>query len=320
VGNGLTRFTDFSLAIGHRRWAVLKCPNMSQSLRVAVTGGSGSIGSQVIKQLLAAGHQAINIDRRQADEPLARFVFADVTRREQVQPILEQVDAVCHLGEIPNNGPSHSPDTIYGRNATAASAVLQSAADLKIQRVIYTSTCQVYGTWGDNVPPLRLPLDETHPLRPHNAYALSKASNEGFCHLVARKYGLSIAIFRFPAVLNFRGAERWYRRRMHDEGPTHDLQTYVGVDDAARAYVLALEQPRPGCEAYHFSAAEVQSAIPLRQRLAEYHPDFPPLPPDWPDFKSPMLCDKARSHFGWEPTWNLREEWQKFAQNSAPPR
>ena len=55
-------------------------------MRVAVTGGSGRIGSEVIKELIARGHEPINIDRRQADKPLARFVYANSAASWRTDP------------------------------------------------------------------------------------------------------------------------------------------------------------------------------------------------------------------------------------------
>lgn len=291
---------------------------MSEKMRVAVTGGSGRIGSVVIRQLIEGGHQVVNIDHREAEKPLARFVFADLTRREIVQPVLEQVDAVCHLGEIPNAKWSESHDTIYSRNTASGSVVLQSAADLKLKRVIYTSSCQVYGCWDVNsVAPDRLPFDETHPLRPQNVYALGKMANEGFARLISRDHHLSVAIFRFPAVWSKDALQLHGRYHRKYDWPLDGLGTYVGVEDLARAYVLALENPRPGCEAYQLSAAEVHIDTPLRERLKQDHPDYPPLPSDWPDYKSPLICDKAREHFGWTPTWNAREDLARLKREEA---
>jgi nucleoside-diphosphate-sugar epimerase len=94
------------------------------------------------------------------------------------------------------------------------------------------------------------------------------------------------------------------------------MGTYLHVSDAARAYVLAIEQAtekaRGRFEVYHFTAADVWTATPLRARLLQTQPDFPPLPVDWPDYKSPVLCDKARSHFGWEPAFRMREGYERW--------
>src|SRR4051812_25784697 len=118
-------------------------------MRVAVTGGSGRIGSAVGGELLSRGHEVVNLDRRAPAEPnaSARFVQVDLTRRELVQPALERVEAVCHLGEIPSAHGAVSPEEVYSTNARAGSVVLQTAADLRLTRVISTSSCQVYGMW-----------------------------------------------------------------------------------------------------------------------------------------------------------------------------
>jgi nucleoside-diphosphate-sugar epimerase len=281
-------------------------------MRVAVTGGSGRIGSEVVKQLMAAGHDVINIDRRQANEPLARFVFANLGQREQIQSTLEQVEAVCHLGEIPNANVGVSPEQVLWENVRAGSTVLQTCADLRMPRVIYSSTCQVYGLWDHPVGvPKQLPFDETHPMAPHNAYALSKATNEQFARLLARQYGISVAIFRLPWVPSHGFSDSWGQSLREKPASTDGFATYCHVTDVARAFVLAVEAKRDGCEVYHLSAAEIMSIYPLAQRLAEHHPDYPPLPKDWPAFRSPLLTQKACEHLGWTPKWNLLDFYRE---------
>jgi len=281
-------------------------------MRIAVTGGSGRIGSEVIKQLLAAGHQVINIDRRQADEPLTRFAYANLAQREQIQPTLEHVDAVCHLGEIANARVGLSPEEVLAENVRIGSTVLQTCADLRIGRVIYTSSCQVYGLWDHPVgAPKCLPFDETHPIAPHNVYALSKATNEQFAQMVARDHGTSIAIFRFPWVPHHAYSKAWGDSLRQKPTTTDGFATYCHVTDVARAFVLAIEKKRDGCEVYHFSAAEIMSIQPLAQRLAEHQPSYPSLPNDWPPFRSPVLTHKAHEHFGWTPRWNLLDFYRE---------
>lgn len=291
----------------------------AKPLRIAVTGGSGRIGRHVVEQFVARGHRVWNLDRHEAAHPVARFIYVDLRRRELVQPIFEQVDAVCHLAEIPNVGGSNSPEEVFSHNTQVGSVVLQTAADLKLRRMIYTSTAQVYGCWGEpQAPAAMLPMDETHPLQPQNAYGLGKVANEYYARMVSRRQGLSTAIFRFPWVLDWElernEAEIWsFLERAR--GKAEGMFTYVHVTDAARAFVLAVENPRAGCEAYHFSAAETLSAVPLRERLAKHYPDYPTLPADWPTFKSPVCTEKARKHFGWEPAWNLLEHYrEKFGR------
>jgi nucleoside-diphosphate-sugar epimerase len=281
-------------------------------MRVAVTGGSGRIGTVLVKELIARGHDVINIDQRQPAEPGGKFVFAQLGQREHVQPVLDQVEAVCHLGEIPSVQAGRSAEEVYADNTRAGAVVMQTAADLKLRRVIYTSSCQVYGMWGGgDARPLRLPFDETHPLAPHNAYAMGKAANEGYARMLAERAGLSVAVFRFPWVTAGDYSEDQAAGLREPSRRMDGLDTYVHVSDVARGYALALEHPRAGFEAYHFSAAEILSLHPLTARLREQHPDYPPLPSDWPAFKSPVLTGKLREHFGWEPKWNFLDFYRQ---------
>lgn len=285
---------------------------MSSSLRIAVTGGSGKIGRALIKELVERGHSVINIDRRASPDRLARFVFADLRKREQIQPVFDQVDAAVHLAEIPTSHGPHSPEHIFSHNIQAASVVMQTAADLQLKRFIYTSSCQVYGCYDHVcVPPLRLPFDETHPAQPQNVYALGKVAAESYARWLAKESKLSMAIFRFPWVLTGEMNEHYWRWIEHKQKDPEGMGTYIHATDAAHAYALALEDPRPGCEAYHFTASEIWSLVPLRELVAGQEHPYPALPEGWPAFKSPVITDKARQHFGWEPKWNMLDFWRK---------
>jgi len=281
-------------------------------MRIVVTGGSGRIGSFVVRELLARGHEVTNLDRRHSREPAGRFVFGNAGDRALVQPLLENADAVCHLGEIPNVNAGRSPEEVHAENVRAGSVIMQTAADLKLKRLIYTSSCQVYGLWsGSATRPRSLPFDETQPVFPHNAYALSKVANEMYAQLVSRQQGLSVAVFRLPWTIVEEFSEAWVDNLRRPPQSTDGFATYVHASDVACGFALALEHPRPGFEVYHFSAREILSLQPLRDRLREHHPDFPPLPSDWPAFKSPVLTDKLGGHFGWEAKWDFLDLYRQ---------
>jgi nucleoside-diphosphate-sugar epimerase len=279
---------------------------MVPTLTIAVCGGSGRVGRSVVRELAQRGHRVLNLDRRPAPELPGEFFEVDLADRRQIEPILAGVDAVIQLAEMPNVNATLPAYELYVQNVRASTVVMQAAADLKVQRLIYTSSCQVYGCWDKpHVPPLHLPLDETHPARPQNAYALGKLANENYARLLAEQQGISAAVIRLPWVVSFEPGEELGRMLEAQTGFIDGLGAYIHHSDAARAFALAGENPRPGCEVYHFAADDIFSPRPLRERLA-FNPGYPPLPPDWPDYRSPVLTHKAAEHFGWRASVSLR--------------
>jgi nucleoside-diphosphate-sugar epimerase len=284
---------------------------VSESLRIAVTGGSGGIGRFVVRHLLDRGHRIVNLDRRRGDDSRAQFARCDVRNHKKVAAVLTNCDALCHLAEIPNIHTGVPSDEVYWSNARAGSVVFQIAADRGLRHAVYASSCQVYGSWGEvTVPPVQFPIDESHPVRPMNAYAASKAANELFAKSLCAKNAASISIFRFPWALTNEFDEKAMRFFEQDDAPLRDgFNTFIHAGDLASAFAAALETARPGCEIYNLSAPDILSVFPLRQRLEKYHPEYPRLPADWPDFKSPLAIDKAQQLLGWTPRWSFLEHF-----------
>lgn len=270
--------------------------------RVAVTGASGNVGGAVARELIARGLSVINLDRRPCSDPTIPSLLIDLCERTAVERALAGVDAVCHLGEIPNMC-GLPPAQVFAENTSAGANVFQAAADLKLRRVIYASSIQYYGFCGSSsAVPHYLPLDEAHPPQPQQAYALSKVANESYAQLVAEHQGLSIAALRLPWMSNWKldGSEdlSWL------DQPTvnaWELGTYLHVRDGATAFAAALLSPRPGFEAYNVVAPNALTNRPLADVLREAHPTYPALPKDWPALRCPYSDAKFRAHFGWTP-------------------
>jgi nucleoside-diphosphate-sugar epimerase len=279
----------------------------AKSLRVAITGGSGRVGQWVIRALMLRGHDVINLDHRNAGSG-ARFVQGDIQDRQWIMPIFAECDAVCHAAEIP--GPDKAEaDEIFASNTRSCAIVLKAAADAGVGHAVYCSTCQVYGTWGPGwMAPARFPIDENHPMNPRNVYAVSKVANELFAQEIVRRYGeMGISVFRFPWVIFGPDQEKWMATLAASTGKLGEgMNTFIQGDDLGNAFVLAVEAGRTGYEVFNLAASEILSAIPLAERIARHHPDFPPLPKDWPSMKSPVDIQKAEKILGWRPRWTAK--------------
>lgn len=281
-----------------------------KKLRIAVTGGSGRIGTALVRHLSECGHEVTNIDRHEPQSNAGSFVQADLRNRTAIEPIFRACNAVCHLGEHPGVG-RLKPEEAFSHNTAAGSTVMQTAADAGVRRIVYTSSCQVYGAWGHPTFPLeRLPIDETYPLRTTNAYAASKAANELFARMLAlASPALSIAIFRFPAVMYCESGAR-KRASLVELAKTRGTDgycSYLAMPDAADAYARALEAEFSGCEAFHFGAPDIFGAMPITAWLQRHAPEWPAPPPDYPPFQGPLDCRKAHRLLGWraEPVFEL---------------
>lgn len=284
-------------------------------MKVAVTGGSGRIGAPTVRVLRAAGHEVLSLDRvPPADLSIPHRVI-DLTDKDAVRRVFDGCEAVCHLGEIPSviNG---DHQRAYAHNTHVGSLVMESAVQVGVKRIVYTSSCQVYGCFGvGDHPyhaPVRLPFDETHPCQPHNAYALSKSANETYAQLLADRAHVDIAAFRFPGTFTDEQANlalqkmlsRPAPRRLHRDG----MGAHLHADDAARAYLAALDAEFSGFEAFHFTTEHVVCDIPVRDAMLEILPHLP-LPSDWPASKCVLLCDKAQRILKWTARYSLRDAY-----------
>lgn len=162
--------------------------------KVLVLGGSGFIGRQLCLGLLRAGHQPIVFDRVSPDLPGVEFHPGDmVSIGDLWRPLLEEVDTVFHLAW--STKPQSANDSPYydlQSNVLAGVHFLDCLVQLEQRpRLIFASTGgAVYGL------PEYLPMDESHPLKPLNAYGIGKLAFERYLELYRRLHGLDYLVFR----------------------------------------------------------------------------------------------------------------------------
>jgi nucleoside-diphosphate-sugar epimerase len=272
------------------------------AMRVVVTGGSGHVGSGVVERLLEVGHTVLNLDRQPPDKPLAPWKYTDLGAKAHVMDHLEGADAVVHLGELPHLIHSMLPEEVYAQNTRVGSIVMNSAVNLGIKKVVYASTCQVYGSWGGPIlAPQFLPVTEEHPVQPTNAYAAGKVANEAYLKMLVTENDLGAAIVRFPAVHRRWG--RWFRdltifRNLRE--PMDGMATYALREDLAKAIQMLVDSDLKGCEIYNVAQQDVMTGVPVKEYLAVAYPDYPALPDEWPSHGSPISSQKLRKAIGWE--------------------
>jgi nucleoside-diphosphate-sugar epimerase len=150
--------------------------------KVLVTGADGFIGSHLVEQLLAEGaivkafvyYNSFNswgwLDTFPKSELAKLDIFTgDIRDPNGVRTAMQGCEVVFHLAAliaIPFS--YHSPDSYIDTNVKGTLNIIQAAKDLKLQRVLVTSTSEVYGT------ARYIPIDEDHPRQPQSPYSASK--------------------------------------------------------------------------------------------------------------------------------------------------
>ncbi len=169
---------------------------------VLVTGATGRIGANLCASLLAEGFRvrAVVLPGDPARARLAgmalEVVEADLLDRPVVRDAAADVDAICHLAAVMDQG-NMAPAEFWSRNVDATHSLLEAArANANLSAFVFASTDATYPA----SRPRFLPISETHPQDPVNAYGLTKAVGERMCLGYRTEWNVPARILRFGNV------------------------------------------------------------------------------------------------------------------------
>ena len=173
-------------------------------MKVLITGADGFIGSHLVELMLEKGYDVRAfvqynsfgtwgwLDSFSKDKLNAIEVFpGDVRDPNAVRKSMEGVDAVMHLAAliaIPFS--YYAPDAYVDTNIKGTLNVLQGARDMHLQRVLVTSTSEVYGT------AQYVPIDEKHPFQGQSPYSATKIGADRLAESFYRSFDLPVTIVR----------------------------------------------------------------------------------------------------------------------------
>lgn len=294
-------------------------------MRVGVTGGSGAIGGFVCDEFLRAGHAVVSLDRIRPADGRIPYVSVDFLDRESTSKALEGFDLIVHLAAIPDPY-KDPPEVVIGENTRTTFNVYEGARLNGIRRVVYGCSDSSTGFGIHNVVlrPLYVPLDEAHPLWPHESYSLSKHFGERMSQTYAKAYGIEGLSLRYQYVFVKRVQKQAAEQVMRARSGVFDPKTawvggYISVRDVARACLAAAEyQFDPNrdepFEAFFLSARNTLYPVPTLDLMRAIWDELPPLKdPSYyqaDPYASVYDIRKAQRLLGWVP----RDEWQSFEQ------
>jgi len=236
-------------------------------MNLLVTGGAGYIGGTVATILMQAGHRVTVLDnlchsKRNEVPAGAEFVEADIADRPRVESLLRELkpDGVLHFAALIEAGDSMRVPEVYFRNNTASTlSLLEAMHATGVNKLVFSSTAAVYGE------PRSVPIEETAPLDPTNAYGESKLLVEYMLKWFHQIHGLRYASLRYfnvagalphrgeahepeshiiPLILDVALGRREKIFIFGDDYDTPDgtcIRDYLHVRDLADAHILALQ-------------------------------------------------------------------------------
>jgi UDP-glucose 4-epimerase len=170
-------------------------------MKILVTGGAGYIGSHVIRQLIAAGHEPIALDdltngrkERLGQTPLIELDLASPDANTQLVKAFKdfEVDGVIHLAARKAVGESvERPEYYYQQNINSVTNLLLAMREAKVMNMVFSSSAATYGS------PDVDQVNEDYLARPINPYGETKLVGEWMMADAAKAWGLKVVSLRY---------------------------------------------------------------------------------------------------------------------------
>lgn len=296
--------------------------------RVLVTGAGGFIGSHLTEQLVEAGAQVRALvhynalgtwgwlDRSPVQDEI-EVVAGDICDRDSMHQAVQGVEIVFHLAALIGIPYSyHAPASYVRTNIGGTLNVLRAVQECDVERLVHTSTSEVYGT------AQYVPIDETHPLQGQSPYSASKIGADKMVEAFHRSFDVPAVTVR---PFNTFGPRQSARAvipaivtqcllgkavRLGNLHPTRDLNY---VKDIARGFMLAATALEAVGKTINIGSGReisIGDLADLINRLAErsvpIETDGDRVRPEASEVER-LLCDNtlAKTLLGWEPETTL---------------
>ncbi len=227
---------------------------------ILVTGADGFIGSHLTEMLAKQGHQIKALSQYNSFNHWGwleevdcldqiEVLNGDVRDPHYCKHITKGVDVIYHLAALIAIPYSYvAPDSYVDTNIKGTLNICQAALDNQVQRVIHTSTSEVYGT------AQYVPIDEKHPMQPQSPYSASKIAADAMAMSFYNAFGLPLTIARpfntygprqsaravIPTIITqIAGGKK--QIQLGDVSPTRDFNY---VEDTCRGFIALAESDK----------------------------------------------------------------------------
>ncbi len=303
-----------------------------QERRVLVTGAGGFIGSHLVDALVERGAQVTALvrynshsdwgmleERYRNGTDRIRVILGDVTDAGCVRKAVEGNEVVFHLAALIGIPYSYEAPESYARtNMLGTLNVLSASLSAGVERVVHTSTSEVYGS------PVYTPIDEAHPLQGQSPYSASKIAADKMAEAYFCSFDLPVVTLRPFNTYGPRQSARAIIPTIITQALTSNsirlgsldpVRDFTFVTDTVRAFLLAAEKDEAVGKTIHTgSGIGISIGDLARKILAKVNPGARIITGDErvrPGKSEVMrlVCDSRRAWeaLGWRPEVPLDE-------------
>jgi len=295
-------------------------------MNVLITGGAGRLARYVAEELKEQQHNVTLFDLVTPDqtpfpwETDCQFVLGNLTDLADCMRAitLSKAEVIVHLGAITHTTdqqpgrkmPQRRPeDTTMQVNVMGTYYLLDAARRIGgIKKVVFASSYYALGLAGRiNGTPFQvdyLPIDEKHPCRPQDTYALSKVMGEEMLEAYSRAYGFKAVAFRLMGVVYpFRQFETNVEVPPNPDfkgGPVGSTWQYSDCRDIAYACGLAIEKDLENDFEVFFHITDQNYSADTKDVIAKSYPDLVEMAKDLPEGEGIISGKKMRDMLGYK--------------------
>ena len=305
-------------------------------MRILITGGAGFIGSHLCEKYIEEGHTVLCLDnfmngnltniRHLLNYRNFKLVNGDIRDFDLLEKIMRDVEIAFHLAaQIHVDRSIIEPKLTYEVNVLGTQNILEAARMYDVEKVVYVSSSEVYGSAA------YAPMDENHPLNPPHPYGASKVAADRMCDAYAQSYHMDIIIVRPFNTFGPRQKDTGYggaisifvKRALSGMAPIiygdgSQTRDYTYVEDMVNAFDLILKHPKPIREPINLGTGQEIKIADLASTIIDLcgqrsNIELVHVEPR-PGEVQRLIADDSRAKklLGWEPELSLEDGLKIF--------
>ena len=305
-------------------------------MKMLITGGAGFIGSYLCEKYTEEGHTVICLDnfdggnliniRHLLTRKNFKLVNGDIRDFDLLEKIIRGVEVIFHLAaQIHVDRSIVEPQLTYEVNVLGTHNILEAARIYDVQKVIYASTSEVYGS------AQYVPMDEAHPLDAPHPYGASKIAADRMCYAFIHTYNMNISIMRLFNAFGPKQKDSGYggvislfvKRVLGGVPPViygdgHQTRDYNYIKDVVSAYDSILNYKEQLTEPINFGTGHEIRIIDLANEVIKLCGKEGQIEPVYVEPRPGEVqrlvakASKAEEILGWRPRYTFEDGLREF--------